>query len=334
MIPLPVSDGRAELAVDLSPDLYGTLEMHAYKILASGSIVRDTRLVLVDSVDDLDLIIANDTARNFLFHNLGSGRFEEIGAFEGLAFDRNGKATGAMGIDAAQYRNDAELGIAIGNFANEMSSLFVTTDGGAPFADEAVLDGLGPASRLALTFGVLFFDYDLDGRLDLLQANGHLEHEINKVQASQQYAQPPQLFWNCGADCPASFLLVSEPGDLARPLVGRAAACADIDADGDLDVLATSDGDPGGMELIHVLQPRSSRQVAATFKTTDESGSTARLTRREEEVLQLMAEGTSTKVMAEALFIGEATVRHHVQSILRKLGAHSRLEAVAKYRRN
>ncbi len=190
----------------------------------------------------LDLIIANDTARNFLFHNLGDGRFEEVGAFEGLAFDRNGKATGAMGIDAARYRNDAELGIAIGNFANEMSSLFVTTDGGAPFADEAVLDGLGPASRLALTFGVLFFDYDLDGRLDLLQANGHLEHEINKVQASQQYAQPPQLFWNCGAACPATFLLVSEPGDLARPLVGRAAAYADIDADGDLDVLITQNG--------------------------------------------------------------------------------------------
>ncbi len=190
----------------------------------------------------LDLIIANDTARNFLFHNLGDGRFEEVGAFEGLAFDRNGKATGAMGIDAARYRNDAELGIAIGNFANEMSSLFVTTDGGAPFADEAVLDGLGPASRLALTFGVLFFDFDLDGRLDLLQANGHLEHEINKVQASQQYAQPPQLFWNCGAACPATFLLVSEPGDLARPLVGRAAAYADIDADGDLDVLITQNG--------------------------------------------------------------------------------------------
>jgi hypothetical protein len=190
----------------------------------------------------LDLVIANDTARNFLFHNLGDGRFEEVGAFEGLAFDRNGKATGAMGIDAAQYRNDTELGIAIGNFANEMSSLFVSTDGGPPFADEAVLDGVGPASRLALTFGVLFFDYDLDGRLDLLQANGHLEHEINKVQASQQYAQPPQLFWNCGADCPASFLLVSEPGDLARPLVGRAAAYADIDADGDLDVLITQNG--------------------------------------------------------------------------------------------
>jgi len=191
-----------------------------------------------------DLIVANDTARNFLFHNRGNGTFEEIGAFEGLAYDPRGKATGAMGIDAAHYRNDADLGIVIGNFANEMSSLFVTADGKAPFADEAVIDGLGSPSRLSLTFGVLFFDYDLDGRLDLLQANGHLEHEINKVQASQHYAQPAQLFWNCGDACAAPLVLVTDPGDLSRPMVGRAAAYADIDGDGDLDVLISQNGRP------------------------------------------------------------------------------------------
>ncbi len=190
----------------------------------------------------LDLIVANDTARNFLFHNRGDGTFEETGAFEGVAYDLNGKSTGAMGIDVAHFRNDADIGIAIGNFANEMSSLFVTTEGRAPFADEAVTEGLGSPSRLALTFGVLFFDYDLDGRLDLLQANGHLESEINKVQASQHYAQPAQLFWNCGPDCPASFQLVADPGDLAQPMVGRAATYADIDGDGDLDVLITQNG--------------------------------------------------------------------------------------------
>lgn len=192
----------------------------------------------------LDLVVANDTARNFLFHNRGDGSFEEVGAFEGVAYDPRGKATGAMGIDAAYYRNDADLGIVIGNFANEMSSLYVTADGGAPFADEAVLEGLGSPSRLSLTFGVLFFDYDLDGRLDLLQANGHLEHEINKVQASQHYAQPVQLFWNCGAACAAPLLLVEGPGDLSRPLVGRAAAFADIDNDGDQDVLISQNGRP------------------------------------------------------------------------------------------
>jgi hypothetical protein len=190
----------------------------------------------------LDLVVANDTAPNFLFHNRRNGSFEEVGAFEGVAYDTRGKATGAMGIDAAHYRNDPDLGIAIGNFANEMSSLFVTADGKTPFADEAVLEGLGSASRLSLTFGVLFFDYDLDGRLDLLQANGHLEHEINKVQASQHYAQPAQLFWNCGQACTAPLVLVADPGDLSRPLVGRAAAYADIDSDGDLDLLITQNG--------------------------------------------------------------------------------------------
>ena len=188
----------------------------------------------------LDIFVANDTVQNFLFQNKGNGKFEEVGALEGIAFNTKGKATGAMGMDAAWFRNDTDLGIVIGNFANEMSSLFVTVDGKTPFADEALLEGLGADSRLALTFGVFFFDYDLDGRLDLLQANGHLENEINKVQPSQHYEQPVQLFWNCeGETCSNRFILVENTGDLSTPLVGRGASYADIDGDGDLDVLIT-----------------------------------------------------------------------------------------------
>ena len=190
----------------------------------------------------IDLFVANDTTRNHLYHNLGNGAFEEIGALEGIAYDRNGKATGAMGIDAAYFRNDEDLGIGVGNFANEMSSLYVTVGGQPPFADEAILEGFGPASRLALTFGLFFFDYDLDGRLDLLQANGHLDADINIVQPSQTYAQPAQLFWNCGTTCRNRFVPVTDSGDLSIPMVGRGSAYADIDNDGDLDVVITQNG--------------------------------------------------------------------------------------------
>jgi hypothetical protein len=190
----------------------------------------------------LDLFVANDTTQNFLYRNTGDGKFEESGMIEGIAFDRHGKATGAMGIDAAWYRNDIELGVAIGNFANEMSSLFVTIEGKPPFADEALLEGLGASTRLALTFGVFYFDADLDGRADLLQANGHLEQDINNIQPSQQYEQPAQLFWNCGENCVNRFQLADDVGDLDVPMVARGSAYADIDNDGDLDVIITQPG--------------------------------------------------------------------------------------------
>lgn len=201
-------------------------------------------VVLVDYDNDghMDLVVANDTVRNFLFRNRGDGTFEEIGALEGVAFDRDGRATGAMGIDAAWFRNDDDLGIAIGNFANEPSSLYVTADGLPPFADEAMIEGLAGPTRLALTFGILFLDTDLNGRLDLIQANGHLEHEINTVHPSQHYEQPGQLFWNCGEGCPTRFVQVTDPGDLATPMVGRAMAYGDLDGDGDLDLIVTQNG--------------------------------------------------------------------------------------------
>ena len=203
-------------------------------------------VVLVDYDGDgwMDLVVANDTVRNFLFRNRGDGTFEELGGLEGVAFDRDGRATGAMGIDAGWFRNDRDLGIAIGNFANEPSSLYVTADGRPPFADEAMIDGIAGPTRLALTFGVLFMDADLDGRVDLVQANGHLEHEINTVHPSQHYEQPGQLFWNCGEDCLTRFAEVADPGDLATPMVGRAMAYADFDGDGDLDLIVTQNGRP------------------------------------------------------------------------------------------
>lgn len=202
----------------------------------------------VDGDGLIDLAVANDTVPNFFFHNLGGGKFEEIGITSGVAFDQSGSARGAMGIDWADFKNDGSLGLAIGNFANEMTALYVTDEPkGLQFSDLANIYGLGAPTQPPLKFGLFFFDYDLDGRLDLLSTNGHLESDIAKVQASESYAQPAQLFWNTGRKGRALFTLVGKESagpDLFTPIVGRGSAYADIDGDGDLDVVLTANGGP------------------------------------------------------------------------------------------
>ena len=194
----------------------------------------------------VDVLVANDTVRKFFFHNKGDGSFDEVGELWGLAYDREGNATGAMGVDVAHFRNDDEIGYAIGNFANEMTSLYVSQGDPSLWVDEAIAEGIGAPTRTVLSFGVLFLDYDLDGRLDLLQSNGHLEEEIARVDPSQSYRQPAQLFWNAGPDAERTFAVVppERTGDLARPIVGRGSAFADVDGDGDLDVVQTQVAGP------------------------------------------------------------------------------------------
>jgi len=192
----------------------------------------------------IDLVVANDTVQNFVFTNRHDGTFAEVGEMSGVAFDAFGQARGAMGIDVARFRNDDSVGIAIGNFANEMNALYVARPGGVGdplvFSDEAVSQGIGPASQSLLKFGLFFFDYDLDGRLDVLTANGHIEDEIEKVQPGTRYRQPAQLFWNTGGQ--PTFVEVdsrSAGDDLFKPMVGRGSAYGDFDGDGDLDVVIT-----------------------------------------------------------------------------------------------
>jgi hypothetical protein len=184
-----------------------------------------------------------------MFRNKHDGTFEEIGALSGFAFDSYGNTRGAMGIDACRFTKDGKLAFAIGNFANEMTAFCVAqpASGGSAhplFADESLAWGIGGPSRDPLKFGIFFFDYDLDGRADLLSVNGHLEEEISKIQHGQRYQQSAQLFWNAGDAGFVAATAEQAGADLFKPIVGRGSAYADIDGDGDLDVVFTQVAGP------------------------------------------------------------------------------------------
>ncbi|MCY4595320.1 MAG: CRTAC1 family protein [Bryobacterales bacterium] len=189
-----------------------------------------------------DIFQANDTQPNKLYRNEGDGTFSEHGVSAGIAYAEDGKARGAMGVDAADYDRSGRPHLLVGNFANEMLNLF-HNEGNGLFVDEAPTSEIGRDSLLALTFGAFFFDYDLDGHVDIFCANGHLDEEIEVVQPAVKFAQEPQLFRNDGR---GRFGLASGEvgGDFSEPLVARGAAYADYDGDGDLDILITTNDGP------------------------------------------------------------------------------------------
>ncbi len=184
-----------------------------------------------------DIFEANDTQPNKLFQNKGDGTFIEVGMLAGVAYNESGVATGAMGVDAADYNRSGKESIIVGNFSNEMLNLYHNE--GDFFMDDAPIAQLGNASLLTLTFGCFFFDFDLDGNVDIFTANGHVETDINIVQSEVTYAQKPHLFRNI-SDGKFADVLQKVGSDLAKPIVGRGTAYGDIDNDGDLDVLITT----------------------------------------------------------------------------------------------
>jgi hypothetical protein len=189
-----------------------------------------------------DILIANDTQPNKLYLNKKNGTFEERGVPAGIGFGEDGVARAGMGVDAVDYDRSGRPSVLISNFANQMVSLY-HNEGNGLFVDEAPQSEVGRATLVTLGFGCFFFDYDNDGWPDIFVADGHIEDQVEKVQKRVSYAEPPHLFRNMGG---GKFTEVTEKmgKSFASPKVARAAAYGDIDNDGFLDVLLTTNAGP------------------------------------------------------------------------------------------
>jgi hypothetical protein len=189
-----------------------------------------------------DIFVANDTQPNKLYRNNHNGTFSEDAVSAGVAYSEDGVARGAMGVDAGDYDGSGRPHLLVGNFSNQMLALY-HNEGTKLFVDEAPTSTVGQTSLLYLAFGVFFVDYDLDGRLDIFAANGHIEEEISVVQPKVKYKEPPLMFRNLGK---GKYEHVSPSLGAAFGVaqVARGAAYADFDRDGDLDILIANNHGP------------------------------------------------------------------------------------------
>jgi len=251
-----------------TPERYPGTASHLYRNLGHGRFADVTRSSGVFNSNQkalgvapydfngdgkIDFLVANDTAPNNLYRNAGDGTFQDVGVEGGVAVDEAGRARGAMGVAWGQTRPGPGATLAIGNFSNELKSLY-WTEAGEVFLDESPASGVGPTSLTSLTFGLFFFDADLDGRQDLFLSNGHVEPTIQQVQKEVAYREAPILYLNQGGGRFAA----ASAGDLSRPVVGRGAVYADLDGDGDLDIVLVENGGPARIYVNRLDRPERS----------------------------------------------------------------------------
>ena len=224
-----------------------------------------------------DIFVANDTQPNKLYLNQRNGRFTDIALEAGVALSEDGKARAGMGVDAGDFDNTGRAGLAVTNFDNEMIGLYRPQPSGG-YTDIATRAGVGRASINRLGFGCVFADLDLDGTLDLVVANGHIDETVRNIRGNVGYAQAPLLFLNQGN---ATFrdVAASVGGGFAQPRVGRGLAVGDFDRDGDLDLLMTTNNGPA--MLFRNDQTSGNRSVRfkliGTQSNRDAIGATVRI---------------------------------------------------------
>ncbi|HEX3601916.1 MAG TPA: CRTAC1 family protein [Lacipirellulaceae bacterium] len=243
-----------------------------------------------------DILFSNDTQPNKLYRNNGNSTFSEKGVIAGVAFSEDGVARAGMGVDSADYDHSGYPSLMITNFSNQMLSLY-HNEGKGLFVDEAPQSAIGRATLLTLGFGCFFFDYDLDGWPDIFIANGHIDPEIQKVQANVKYAMPPHLFRNLGKGKFEEVTTAMGSAFIA-PRVGRGAAYADINNDGRLDLLLSTNG--GAVYLFRneaqtgTAANRSLRlKFVGTKSNKDGIGAVVRLTSGGDTQTQMLRSGSS-----------------------------------------
>jgi hypothetical protein len=239
-----------------------------------------------------DVFVANDTQPNKLYRNQRNGTFKDVALPAGVALSDDGKARAGMGVDAADFMNTGKAGFAVTNFEGEMIGLYRPESG--TYRDVATQAGVGFPSRNSLGFGCVFADLDLDGHLDLIVANGHIDDTVRNIRGNVGHAQPPQLFLNAGN---GTFRDVSSQAgpSFSQPRVGRGLAYGDFDRDGDLDLLMTTNNGPAVLFRNDVSSGhRSVRlRLVGTKSNRDAIGATIRIHHGETSQTRVVRSGSS-----------------------------------------
>jgi len=274
----------------------GTFEDTTQKARLNDANSKTLGIAVLDYDNDgwPDLLLSNDTQPNKLYRNNGNGTFTEKGVLAGVAFSEDGVVRAGMGVDAADYDHTGYPSVLITNFSNQMISLY-HNEGRGLFVDEAPRSDVGRASLLTLGFGCFFFDYDLDGWPDIFIANGHIDSDIQRVQANVKYAMPPHLFRNLGK---GHFAEVTKAmgASFSVPRVARGAAYADINNSGRLDLILTTNGGPAVLFLNEAsgAANRSLRiRLVGTNSNRDGIGATVKLVSGGETQTEMLRSGSS-----------------------------------------